>query len=76
MPEFIKGCSSASFVIAHRLSTIRHADTILVIQDGRIVEQGNHEELLQKKGLYHELHGSGNSFLEEDELTESPYINQ
>lgn len=63
-----------SFVIAHRLSTIRYADTILVIQDGQIVEQGNHEELLQKKGLYHDLHGSGNSLLLEDELTEGQEV--
>ncbi|MNN96638.1 putative multidrug resistance ABC transporter ATP-binding/permease protein YheH [compost metagenome] len=55
-----------SFVIAHRLSTIRHADTILVIQDGQIVEQGNHEELMLRKGLYHELHGSEKGFDEEE----------
>ena len=41
-----------SFVIAHRLSTIRGADQILVIQDGRIVERGTHEQLLEKKGVY------------------------
>ena len=41
-----------SFVIAHRLSTVRHADQILVLDQGRIVEQGKHEELLQKGGLY------------------------
>ena len=45
-----------SFVIAHRLSTIRHADRIFVIQDGRVAEQGSHEELIKKKGLYHNLH--------------------
>ncbi|CQR55661.1 hypothetical protein PRIO_3258 [Paenibacillus riograndensis SBR5] len=56
-----------SFVIAHRLSTIRHADTILVIQDGRIAEQGNHEQLLQRKGLYYELQSSGSGFAEEAE---------
>ena len=56
-----------SFVIAHRLSTIRHADMILVIQDGRIAEQGNHEQLLQLQGLYYELHGSGTAFLEDEE---------
>lgn len=44
------------FVIAHRLSTIRGADQILVIQDGRIAEQGNHKELLQKKGLYYQMY--------------------
>ena len=43
-------------VIAHRLSTIRGADNIFVIQDGSIVESGNHEKLMQKDGLYAELH--------------------
>jgi ABC-type multidrug transport system fused ATPase/permease subunit len=45
-----------TFVIAHRLSTIRQADQILVIEDGRIVEQGKHEELLKREGRYHELY--------------------
>lgn len=45
-----------SFLIAHRLSTIRKADLILVVKDGKIVEQGTHLELLQKKGYYHELY--------------------
>ncbi|MEP7137307.1 MAG: ATP-binding cassette domain-containing protein, partial [Chloroflexota bacterium] len=47
-----------SFVIAHRLSTIRDADLILVMKDGDIVEQGNHEELLARGGFYAELHNS------------------
>ncbi len=47
-----------SFVIAHRLSTIRGADTILVMNDGRIVEQGSHDELLALKGAYAELYNS------------------
>lgn len=47
-----------SFVIAHRLSTIRNADTILVVRDGRIVEQGDHDELLAQEGLYSELYHS------------------
>lgn len=47
-----------SFVIAHRLSTIRDADLILVMKDGDIVEQGNHEQLLEKNGFYAELYNS------------------
>ena len=47
-----------SFVIAHRLSTIQEADTILVMNYGQIVEQGNHKELLAKKGFYHKLYQS------------------
>ncbi len=47
-----------SFVIAHRLSTIRDADIIIVMKEGHIVEQGNHEELLEKKGFYYELYNS------------------
>ncbi len=45
-----------SFLIAHRLSTIRQADLILVVKDGKIVEQGKHEELLRKGGYYHDLY--------------------
>lgn len=45
-----------SFVIAHRLSTIRKADLILVVKDGRIMERGNHQELLRKKGYYYDLY--------------------
>ena len=44
-----------SFIIAHRLSTIRHADLILVVRDGKIIEQGKHEELLEKQGYYYHL---------------------
>ena len=47
-----------SFVIAHRLSTIRNADRIVVIEDGRIVEQGSHDELLAEEGAYHRLYMS------------------
>ena len=47
-----------SFVIAHRLSTIRDADVILVMEDGDIVEQGSHAELLAAKGAYHRLYMS------------------
>ena len=47
-----------SFVVAHRLSTIRESDTILVMRDGNIVEQGNHDELLRQRGFYYELYNS------------------
>ena len=43
-------------MIAHRLSTVRAADTILVVEDGRIVERGNHEQLLARGGRYAELY--------------------
>lgn len=45
-----------SFVIAHRLSTIRQADVILVVKDGKIVEQGNHQELIDRRGAYYHLY--------------------
>ena len=47
-----------SFVVAHRLSTIRNASLILVMKDGKIIEQGRHEELLEKKGFYYNLYNS------------------
>ena len=45
-----------AFMIAHRLSTIRNADIILVMKDGKIIEQGNHRELIGQKGYYYELY--------------------
>lgn len=56
MNKLMKG--KTSFVIAHRLSTIKNADTILVLDAGEIVEQGSHQELLDKKGFYHDLYYS------------------
>ena len=54
--EMMKG--RTSFVVAHRLSTIRNADIILVMKDGNIIEQGNHEKLLKDKGFYYTLYNS------------------
>ncbi len=54
--QMMKG--RTSFIVAHRLSTIREADVILVMRDGHIVEQGRHEELLQKNGFYAQLYNS------------------
>lgn len=51
--ELMKG--RTSFIIAHRLSTIQDSDLILVMQDGQVVEQGNHEQLMRNKGLYHQM---------------------
>ncbi|MCM1223669.1 MAG: ABC transporter ATP-binding protein, partial [Lachnospiraceae bacterium] len=56
MDTLLKG--RTSFVIAHRLSTIRNADLILVMKDGDIVEQGNHQELLRKGGFYADLYNA------------------
>lgn len=56
MDELVKG--RTTFVIAHRLSTIKNADVILVINDGDIVEQGNHNELIKKNGFYANLYNS------------------
>ena len=56
MDNLMKG--RTSFVIAHRLSTIKDADLILVMKDGDIIEQGNHKELLAKKGFYADLYNS------------------
>ncbi len=56
MDQLMKG--RTSFVIAHRLSTIRNADVIFVMKDGNIVEQGNHEALIEKNGFYAQLYNS------------------
>ncbi len=56
MDKLTKG--RTSFIIAHRLSTIRNADLILVMNDGKIIEQGTHEELLKKNGFYADLYNS------------------
>ena len=56
MDELMKG--RTSFVIAHRLSTIVNADMILVVNQGQIVEQGTHEELMKKNGFYTEIYNS------------------
>ena len=45
-----------SFVVAHRLSTIRHADVVLLLDDGRIIERGSHNELLEQQGRYANLY--------------------
>lgn len=63
MKELMKG--RTSFVIAHRLSTIQEADKILVLREGQIVEQGNHESLLADKGFYYDLYMSQFSKAEE-----------
>ena len=49
-----------SFVIAHRLSTVKNADCILVLEQGRVIERGSHDQLLEKKGRYYQLY-TGNA---------------
>ncbi len=56
LQELMKGCTT--LVIAHRLSTVQHADEILVLQQGRIVESGTHKKLMREEGVYHHLYTS------------------
>ena len=63
MDKLLEG--RTSFIIAHRLSTIKNADLILVMNDGDIVEQGTHEELLKKNGFYATLYNSQFDTIEE-----------
>ena len=57
MDKLMKG--RTVFVIAHRLSTIRNSDVIMVLEQGRIIERGNHDELLKQKGSYYQLYTGG-----------------
>ena len=57
MDKLMKG--RTVFVIAHRLSTIRNSDVIMVLEQGRIIERGNHDELLKQKGTYYQLYTGG-----------------
>jgi len=54
MDRFLLG--RTSFIVAHRLSTIRNADQVLVVRGGEIVERGNHDSLLARRGFYHRLY--------------------
>ena len=65
-----------SFVIAHRLSTIRDADLILVMENGSIVEQGNHDQLLAKKGAYARLYEAqfASAVVEEEQAVVDPRL--
>ena len=55
--EFMKG--RTVFVIAHRVSTIQNSDVIIVLENGRIIERGSHESLLEEKGKYYQLYTGG-----------------
>ena len=54
MAELMKG--RTSFVIAHRLSTIKNSDCIMVLEQGHIIERGNHQSLIKEKGKYYQLY--------------------
>lgn len=54
MDQLMQG--RTSFVVAHRLSTVRNADEIMILENGKIIERGNHENLLKQKGKYYELY--------------------
>ena len=54
MDALMKG--RTTFVIAHRLSTVRNSDCIMVLEAGRIIERGHHDELIEKKGKYYQLY--------------------
>lgn len=58
MDKLMRG--RTTFVIAHRLSTVRNSDRIDVLENGRIIEQGSHDELMQKEGKYYQLY-TGNA---------------
>ena len=64
MDKLMKG--RTVFVIAHRLSTIRNSDVIMVLEQGRIIERGNHDELLKQKGTYYQLYTGGFELEERD----------
>ena len=68
--NYLSEGSNTKIVIAHRLSTVRDSDKIIVLKEGRVVEIGNHDELLSKKGEYYKMYfrNSNNSFSEEGEL--------
>jgi ATP-binding cassette subfamily B protein len=50
--------NKTTFIIAHRLSTIKNADKIIAVKDGKIIEEGSHDELMKEKGFYSELYNS------------------
>jgi ATP-binding cassette, subfamily B, multidrug efflux pump len=70
LEELLSG--RTSFVIAHRLSTIRHADQVLAVKDGQIVERGTHEQLLAARGFYYELYMR--QFRRDIDFTEAPAV--